>query len=211
MTIDDIVLKLIAYYDEQCTEQHAVAEQNNAGGRLRSKRGQMVESISKMVWNLTAEMLNINIQIQQGKDDMVEIVSPNGYIKKHQTDTHVKFNNKLICVTECKSYVDSCYYERACSDCKLFKIYDPNIQCIVLAIEDSLSENTMNFYDDVFNKPVDKVFFLADGKRSSSKAIYKKEYSKRLNHESVKNYVMYVFNLLSTLQCEDAVSKIHLQ
>jgi hypothetical protein len=179
--MDMIVEKVNKYYLECFENQNTKSKDNNIGGKIRFMRGDMVENIAKIVITGLITIFSTKLSIKKGNDDKIEIVSKSGYIKKQQTDIHVRYDGKLIFVIECKSYLDSCYYVRATDDCRLFKIYDKNIKFIVLTLEDSANENTKLFTDDTTDNPIDAVFYLVDGKRQSSKPIYKKEYFKPIN------------------------------
>ncbi len=196
--VEEVTQEIIDFYENCCNEQDELSKKDNSGGQLRSKRGHMVEMIAEITMNALSKRINCKsvVECKKGSKDCIEIKSPNGFSKMHQTDRHCYLNNILTLVIECKSYLDSCYYERACMDAKIFKQHDNNISCIVLSLEDSLRYETKNFYDDIFDNCIDSVFYLCEGKRSSSKPIYKKEFKKMLNKDNVSMYVKYLLKHL---------------
>ena len=111
------------------------------------------------------------------------------YSQKHQVDRHLYVNNKLVAVVECKAYLDACYYVRACSDFKRMKKLHPNVKSYVFALENSISDESVVFTDADYDNSCDGVFYMCTGKRSSSKPIYKKEFAKVIQQESLTSFV----------------------
>jgi hypothetical protein len=206
--VQKVTNEIITYYEKCWNENEQLCMKDNTGGQIRSKRGDMVEMIAEQAWNSICDMLNVQhlVACKKGTKDYLRIVSPNGFVKMHQTDRHHYFNDKIVLVTECKSYLDSCYYERACMDFKIFKQHDEDIKCIILSLEESMNIDTQNFYNDIFNNCVDRVFYLCKGKRSSSKPIYKKEFKKNLDNILVSNYVKHLLNVILQLQSQHKAS-----
>jgi hypothetical protein len=190
------------YYCETLKLQHALSEKDNVGGQIRSLRGRMVEDIGRIAWEgLQWFFTSCTLTSKKGTDDKIEITSKNGFTKLHKTDKHNYVNDELINVMECKAYLDSCYYERACSDLMLFRnLPNKSINRVVIALEDGIFRNTQLFYDDIFDCPVNKVFFLVDGKRCSSKPLYVPRHRKELNAQKVYELVDYCFQLISKSQ-----------
>ena len=97
------------------------------GGELRAARGELVESLVKECCEL------VGLDYRKGTSDF-QTISVKGYTKKHQVDGHVYKNGKLILIIEAKSYLDLCYYERACHDFKVMKLKHPSVPCILVSL-----------------------------------------------------------------------------
>lgn len=195
--IDELVGKIESFYNDTMSEITRTAKTKGNGGQVRKQRGDMVEYIVKMIWSGLNEFKeNTLLESFTGKDKIIQVKSKTGIVKKHQTDCHNFLNGELVNVVECKAYLDSCYYERACCDMVCFKKHNSNIHCIVVAIENSLNENTMKFYDDMFDNAVDKVYFLTDGKRSSTKPIYQEKHFKPLCKNKIETLIRDLLKLM---------------
>jgi hypothetical protein len=142
------------------------------------------------------EKTSLDISCKVGRKDLKNVFSKNGLVKKHQTDRHIYLNGELKIVIECKSYLDSCYYTRSLSDMLLFKKQFPSVMCFIVSLEDSVNLDTKNFYDDVFDKSIDQVFYMCDGKRTSTKPIYKKDFAKALSKEKMTNFIQHLLTVL---------------
>ena len=173
-----------------------ISARHNTGGIIRKMRGEFVERlVDDIVTTIALYLPDHHISCKTGTHDLIKIRSKSGMVKHHQTDRHIYVNGRLACVVECKSYLDACYYTRTCCDFMLFKKYDKNVKCIVLSMENGMNENTQIFYDDMFHRVVDEVIHVCDGKRCSSKPIYKAEYFKPLNKNNLTNFILYLWVL----------------
>jgi hypothetical protein len=76
------------------------------------------------------------------------------------------------------------------------KIAHPDIKCYIFALENSISESSKVFTDVETDDVCDGVFYMCDGKRSSSKPIYKKEFYKTINETSFNAFVDTMKSLL---------------
>ena len=99
-----------------------------------------------------------------------------------------------IIFSECKTYLDKCYFDRANSDFKHFKNIDNNKKCIVVSLENGIAPNAENYFMDQGN--TDKIFYLVDGKRTSKKPIWKNEFYKPINIEVLSNLINYIDNII---------------
>jgi len=171
-------------------------ENGTTGGKMRGARGNDSELFVQEVISKIKSETGINIEAKSGKNDKKVLLSEDKKIKKlHQVDLHIYLNNIFVAVIECKSYLDSCYYVRACDDFAIFKKFGYNIKYIVFSLEDSLDKTTKNFTDFMHNNICDKVFYMLDGKRSSNKPIYNKKYKKEVNVEKIKKFIDFLFDL----------------
>jgi hypothetical protein len=109
--------------------------------------------------------------------------------KEHQVDLHLYKNDVFLAVIECKAYLDSCYYERACHDFHLFRKFGYPVKHYVFALEDSICEETKLFLDYQNDHICTEVFYLLDGKRSSSKPIYDRTFKKDINPKKLMSFL----------------------
>jgi len=172
---------------------------NFNAGQMRANRGDDIENYVKYIINLFSKLFNINIKCIKGNNDKKELIIKNNkkIIKKnHQVDIHIYKNNKFIAVIECKAYLDSCYYVRACDDFKLFKKFNYNIKNYIFALENSIDDNTKIFTDIITDNICDDIFYILDGKRKSSKPIYDIKYKKIINKTKLNYFIKSLKKLL---------------
>ena len=79
---------------------------------------------------------------------------------------------------------------RADSDLAHFKKENINNICIVVAWENAIAETSEKYFLDKGN--IDKIFYLCDGKRSSGKAIWKKQHFKNINKTKLMELINFV-------------------
>ena len=163
------------------------------GGAIRSARGELVEGMIDIICE------SIGLTAKKGTTDMQTVTIERGgkvFNLQHQVDRHIYRDDKLVAIVECKAYLDSCYYVRACSDFKRMKIAHPDIRCFVFALENSISEESKVFTDVETDDVCDGVFYMCDGKRSSSKPIYEKKYYKAINPDKFAEFISTMQSLL---------------
>lgn len=164
------------------------------GGEMRRKRGLDIENFVINSINRIGKVLGVSLVAKKGYLDKKELKVGN-VCKLHQVDVHVYVNEVFVMAIECKSYLDSCYYTRACDDFKLFRKFGYYIKNYIFCLEDSLKENTLKFTDYITDEITDGIFILLDGKRSSSKPIFKKEYIKNTNLKKMIDFVNIIWEL----------------
>lgn len=171
------------------------------GGQMRGDRGTSIEDLVMKTINKIAGELHIKLTCKKGSLDkkILTLPLPNGtnLIKEHQVDVHVYLNDTFIAVIECKAYLDSCYYDRACSDFHKFKKFGYNVKTLIFALEDSINQDTKIFTDVLTDNACDKVFYVLDGKRSSNKPVYDKRYFKTPNDDKIMKFIDYIFELIT--------------
>ena len=96
-------------------------------------------------------------------------------------------NEELVCIVECKSYLDKPYLERAMTDFGYLEEVT-KVPKIVVTLENAINKNTYEFIvhrnqDINFNG----MYTLCLGKRSAEKPIYIQEYFKYIDEELFKN------------------------
>jgi len=173
-------------------------ETNFNAGKMRADRGEDIENYVKNIVKLFNDLYKINVKAIKGNNDKKQLVlNHNDKIikKNHQVDIHIYKNDEFIAVIECKSYLDSCYYVRACDDFKLFKKFDYNIKNYIFSLEDCIDENTKIFTDIITDNICDDIFYILDGKRQASKPIYINKFRKNINKEKLNYFIKSLKNL----------------
>ena len=102
-------------------------------------------------------------------------------------------NGIFVAVIECKAYLDSCYYVRACDDFKLFKKFDYNVKKYIFTLENAICEDTKLFIDFTNENICDDIFYLLDGKRTSSKPVYDIKHKKQINKKELIKFIDLIF------------------
>lgn len=168
------------------------------GGKMRSERGEDIEIFVRNVINEIGKQLNLNLRAVKGdldKKDLILHTQDTTVTKHHQVDVHIYLDNRFIAVIECKSYLDSCYYTRACEDFRLFKKFGYGLKHYVFTLENSIDDDTHFFIDHVTDNICNGVFYILDGKRSSSKPIYNPYFKKTINRERLSLFIDAIYDL----------------
>jgi hypothetical protein len=170
---------------------------NYNGGKMRGNRGSDIETFVKNTINNIGRKFNINLVAKNGNRDKYKLVvdSSEKICKNHQVDIHIYLDNKFISVIECKAYLDNCYYSRACHDFKLFKIFKYSVKNYIFALENSISDNTLQFENYINKYICDDIFYILDGKRSSQKPIYNPKYKKEINIDNLIRFIDFIYIL----------------
>jgi hypothetical protein len=172
-----------------------------SGGEMRGSRGSNIETFVYDTINKIAKIYNINLHAKYGKNDkkdlIINLTNGKKIIKQHQVDVHIYLNSVFIAVIECKAYLDSCYYVRACDDFKLFKKFGYNIKNYIFALENSIDKNTKIFTDVITDYICDNVFYVLNGKRSSYKPIYDINHKKKLDKLLLFNFINFICKLVN--------------
>jgi len=175
--------KLNAYMEEWCGMECS-------GGEMRGQRGCNIERFVRKVINKIGKLYDIDFTALNGNDDKKELKIPNTEIsKQHQVDVHVYLDGKFVAAIECKAYLDSCYYVRACDDFHLFKRFNYDVKNYIFALENSIKDETKMFTDHTTENICDDVFYVLDGKRSSAKPIYIEKYRKSINKKLLATFI----------------------
>lgn len=192
--MENILSKIVDYYNNNISSENLYNEISNAGGKIRGKNGDLVENMVKIILNDLCQLNNVsNFRITGKKEDSIRVYSKNGHIDV-STDVHFYIQDNPIIFGECKTYLDKCYFDRANSDFKHFKNIDNNKKCIVVSLENGIAPNAENYFMDQGN--TDKIFYLVDGKRTSKKPIWKNEFYKPINIEVLSNLINYIDNII---------------
>jgi len=174
-------------------------EENFSGGKMRNDRGEDIENFVKNVVYMFQALYGVNVYALKGADDKKELIlhhKDKTLKKDHQVDIHIYKNDEFIAVIECKAYLDSCYYVRACDDFRLFRKFGYNIKQYIFSLENSIDLNTKAFTDAINDYVCDDIFYMLDGKRSSNKPIYDKQHKKIINKEKLVYFITSLQKLL---------------
>jgi hypothetical protein len=197
MNKDYIISEVEKIYDEAMTKANSIYETSkNAGGKVRQINGDLVERIFSKVVDLTFQLNNLSVKVTGKKQDSEKITSKNGGFINVSVDVHAR-SEKINFFSECKTYLDKCYLDRASSDLKHFKKGSKNI-CLIVSLENAVAKNAETYFLD--EGYVDKIFYLVDGKRNSSKPIWKKEHYKPLNKSRVLDLINFIEDNLTKNQ-----------
>lgn len=177
-------------YDYLWNRLEYQGEAGLTGGGNRKYSGETVESCVDVVIDMFREFYpSLNIEVR-GDSDKIKICGKNGAaLIEESVDKHVYVNGKFVLAIECKTYLDKCYLQRAADDFRLIRkgVGHP-IQTWIISLENGVSDMAYNFFmyqDDTIN--IDECFFLSDGKRASSRPIYKnRNFETRLNIDKIQ-------------------------
>lgn len=200
---DDLISKLNALYVDKITNifDDSYSDLNNVleswcleheggstGGQMRNSRGNKVELFVQGVIEKFKTSYGINVYAKIGETDKKDI-SIGSITKEHQVDIHIYKDDKFIAVIECKSYLDKCYYGRACNDFKTFKDGGCDLKYFVFSLERSIKEDTKDFLNAQYQNVCDEIFYVLDGSRSSKKPIYDRRFKKPINKDKLKIFI----------------------
>ena len=208
--VEKILADVKACYDAEHIKLKSIGETHKTEGEIRHAAGQLVENVLQSVFNSINKYLTDKVESKVGKTDYLKkSIEYKGetYINDTiQVDRHIWFKGKRIAFIENKTYLDSCYYDRALADFK--KITQALVQdgkdpksCefIVFAGQKAAKENTLLTYEGEFwheTKAVlesdcgiePKVFYFLKNNRSSKKPLYaiKHEFNENTVREFIK-------------------------
>ena len=218
---NDVVRKVlndisICYNFEQ-EKLRLIGINHNTEGEIRYAAGNLVEIILQTIFNTINSFLDNN--------KIISKVGTTDYLKKRieykgkmyennsiQVDRHIWYAGKRIAFIENKTYLDSCYYDRALADFKkisqaLIQQGDDPKKCefIVFAGQKAAKDNTLLTYEAEFwyetknllateEGIVPKIFFFLKGIRSSSKPLYKIKHE--LDKKTIEDFVRLFISIL---------------
>ncbi len=196
--MNDIRQHLITVYENGLNTISQLHGQDNVGGQIRQAMGELVEKLVGEAWISVARLYIPTAPYpRQGKDDKIRCANQHNHYYHVQVDRHCYINDRFVLAVEAKSYLDSCYLARASSDFRLLKTYcDQKPLCIVVSIEDAAAKMAAQFICD--DGWVDRIFILADGKRTSARPIWNPAYRKALNNGKVDALIQYIDSVISS-------------
>lgn len=115
----------------------------NAGGKMRGSVGKLYEDVAQGI------VYSVDPSLVVKHNDYILIESRGGqYYKKVQVDLHVYKDDELVCIIECKTYLDSSMLDRACSEFdKIRRVY-PNVPAAVFTGQFDVKEETYSWFKD---------------------------------------------------------------
>lgn len=168
MTNIEIAKQVENFLAEQYAEIRKLDNIPGNGGKIRDLSGKITETLTEMIWNLLAKNHpEVKAEIFIGDTHPYRIEDEDGNFIEEAVDRHCYINNNLVLAIECKTYLDKCYMQRADGDFNLMKSYNKNFDGIIISIENSIADNSYKFFMN--RKNIDKVYYLAIGKRNSAK------------------------------------------
>ncbi len=215
--VQKAIINVRKCYDIEQEKLSEIGRKHKTEGEIRAAAGLLVEKILQSVFDAINGFLS--------GDKIISKVGSTDYLKKKveykgklyindsiQVDRHVLFGNRRIAFIENKTYLDTCYYDRALADFKkivqalLQSCQDPQ-KClfIVFAGQKAGRDNTFLTYEAEFwhetkellhaNEGIEpKTFFFLKGTRSSSKPLYRVKHE--LNEEAIASFVKLVLSVL---------------
>lgn len=174
----------------QITNHLAIAmdqlETQGEGGALRRERGVSTEEVVDIVCHQLRQA-EIPIEARKGDGDL-QLITVNGVKKEQQVDRHLYVNDQLVCIIECKTYLDSCMYDRACTDFRTMRLRYPGVKTIVLALENNVSDAAVTF-TNARDGGCDHIVYLCKGKRRSDRPMYRSQFRKVIERDALQTLV----------------------
>ena len=176
----------IKYYEDNVKLAASFANKGEMG-MVRSTMKEVVEGLLDLIWKT-------EIGGESKKNDFIESVSKSGYTLKFQVDRHLYHTDGTMAkIGECKAYLDRCFMERASSDFgRILNGVQSKPTTFILALENSVSDKAYEYYMD--EGSIHKVFYLCDGKRSSTKPIWRNPHYKPINETKLQDFVDFIRN-----------------
>lgn len=157
-------------------------------GQLRNFSGTIVEDMIELIWNRISSLYpNIKAKIIRGSLKPYHIEDSCGNYIDESVDKHCYINDEMVLIIECKTYLDKCYMQRADSDFNLMKTYNKTFDSIIISLENAIADNSYNFFMGRGN--IDKVYYLASGKRNSKKEKRIYNNPQRIEKELIKELI----------------------
>ena len=77
----------------------------------------------------------------------------------------------------------------------MFKKFDYNVKNCIFTLENSIAEDTKIFTDFINEYICDEIFYILDGKRTSSKPVYDMKHKKTINVNVLTKFIDFIFIL----------------
>lgn len=171
MTNQEIVNEVMNYLNNQYAYIRELDAVAGNGGKIREASKEITETLTELIWNRLAERYpTLKAEIVVGETRPYRIIDEQGYYMDESVDRHGYINGELVVAIECKTYLDKPFMQRANDDLGLMKSSNQPFDGIIISIENSIADNS--YYFLLNRKNINKVYYLATGKRQSAK--YKK-------------------------------------
>lgn len=195
-------------YDEEQKKLSEIGSIHRTEGAIRYAAGELVEKVLQSIFDAMNQFLPLAIVSKVGGTDFLsKTIQYKGKTytnNRIQVDRHVWYGDKRIAFIENKTYLDSCYFDRALADFKKItqalkqKNFEPN-SCayIVFSGQNAGRENTFLNYEAEFwdeTGIVPQRYFFLKGKRDPKKPLYKIKHE--LDFDAIKSFVDAILVLL---------------
>lgn len=206
----------LSCYEKEQLNLKQIGITHKTEGEIRYAAGELVERVLQSVFDAINTFLDQDKIVSKiGRTDFLNktiIYKGKAYINdKIQVDRHVWYKGKRIAFIENKTYLDSCYYDRALADFKKIaqSLYQHgqnplDFPFIVFAGQKAGKSNTFLTYEAEFWSEtksltndvgiVPHTIYFLDGIRSSAKPLYKIKHS--FNPNAIKELVNIILPLL---------------
>jgi len=77
----------------------------------------------------------------------------------------------------------------------MFKKFDYNVKNCIFTLENAIAEDTKIFTDFINEYICDEIFYILDGKRTSSKPVYDTKHKKTINKNVLTKFIDFIFIL----------------
>ena len=215
--VDKIIERVEKCYNMEQDFLHKLSMNAKTEGEIREAAGNLVENVLQCIFDAINEYYtNAEVKSKVGSTDFlskkIKYKGKEVEFNTIQVDRHVWQGNKRICFIENKTYLDSCYYDRALSDfrkiaqsLKQHRIDPASCKYIVFAGQNAASDDTLftyeaDFWEDTRHLTSDengletKIFFFLKGKRASAKPLYKIKHE--IDRENLREFVKYLLRIL---------------
>lgn len=214
--IDDVINN----YNIEQSNLVNVGIHHTTEGEIRYAAGELVEKILQSIFNSINSFLP--------NDKIISKVGSSDYLKKEidykgvrylndkiQVDRHVWYKNRRVAFIENKTYLDTCYYDRALADFKkicqaLLQDNKNPLDClfIVFAGQKAGKDNTFLTYEAEFwheTKSImhsqygiePKTIYFLKGIRNSSRPLYRIKHL--LDFDNIKEFVDIILDKIESI------------
>lgn len=214
--IKHLIDRVHEWYDREHPALVRFAERAENGGQIRAASGKFIESFLQNIFDEINGRFGLSIESKVGSTDFLSKQIPyNGHVYElnHiQVDRHISNNNTRIAFIENKTYLDSCYWDRALADFrKIVSALKQNgqnpadMEYIVFSGQDSLDSDTRlayegEFFNDTMHftpggqgiKP--HIFCFLKQKRNSSRPMYKIKYE--IDDAVLEDFIKLILSLV---------------
>lgn len=211
-----VIENLIKCYDKEQKKLAEIGHHHKTEGEIRNAAGNLVEHILQNIFDSINVFLTEKIISKIGSADYLsKSVKYKGTVYSFNTiqvDRHIWFKNQRLAFIENKTYLDSCYYDRALADFRKIAQslkqhgIDPSLTPYIVfagqkaAKDRTLFAYTIDFFEDTKLLTINPeglstyIFYFLEGTRNSSKPLYKIKHP--LNISEIKRFVFFMLDLI---------------
>ncbi len=215
--VNKIITNVEKCYDYEQEHLHLLSLHAKTEGEIRNAAGNLVEHILQNIFDsINMYYVGANIESKIGSSDYLTktIFYENQTIvfNQIQVDRHIFQDKHRIAFIENKTYLDSCYFDRALADFRKIaqslrqnNIDPASVKFIVFAGQDAAASKTLkayeaDFWDETKHLTNDtdglhpEIFFFLKGKRKSNLPLYKVKHE--LDKDSIRDFANYILDLI---------------